>query len=164
MQHVEPNVGILDRTVADEAALAVLAASLARALPAGVVFLEGDLGAGKTTLSRYWLQARGHQGRVKSPTYTLVEPYALADGRVFHFDLYRLNDPEELELMGIRDYLQDEQALLLIEWPSRGQPILGQPDWRIGLQVGEAGQRQLSVQAQSPHGTAALQLLQARQT
>ena len=83
---------------------------------------------------------------------------------MFHFDLYRLNDPEELELMGIRDYLQDEQALLLIEWPSRGQPILGQPDWRIGLQVGEAGQRQLSVQAQSPHGTAALQLLQARQT
>lgn len=105
----------------DEKDTLAIAKILAEQLPQGVVYLVGDLGAGKTTLTRYWLQSLGHQGAVKSPTYTLVEPYQIGSHSVFHFDLYRLNDPYELELMGIRDYLDVENALFLFEWPSKGE-------------------------------------------
>lgn len=111
-----------------------LAVFLGKNIAQGVVYLIGDLGAGKTTLTRYWLQNLGHQGAVKSPTYTLVEPYKINQKDVFHFDLYRLNDPYELELMGIRDYLDVDEALFLFEWPSKGGDEIPKADLVINIQ------------------------------
>lgn len=111
-----------------------LATFLGQNIAQGVIYLIGDLGAGKTTLTRYWLQNLGHQGAVKSPTYTLVEPYKINGREVFHFDLYRLNDPYELELMGIRDYLDIEDALFLFEWPSKGGDEIPQADYIINIE------------------------------
>ena len=118
----------------DEAATLALGDRLARyvAVPQ-VVFLRGELGAGKTTLSRGFLRGRGHTGSVKSPTYTLVEPYeAMRDGPVFHLDLYRLGNAQELTYLGVDDYLS-AQGILLIEWPERAEDELPLPTLDITL-------------------------------
>jgi len=115
-----------------------------------LIFLHGHLGAGKTTLVRGFLRACGHTGRVKSPTYTLVEPYSTARYSLFHLDLYRLSDAEELEWIGIRDVLDDEN-ICLIEWPEQGAGILPEPDLHIYLQTRDRG-RAIRIESATPRG------------
>lgn len=118
----------------DEAATAALGESLAKALPAApggwLVLLEGDLGAGKSTLARSLLRALGHRGAVPSPTYTLVEPYEFDFGPVYHVDLYRIGSPGELDFLGW-DELSD--GLLLVEWPDRAPGLYAQADLAVAL-------------------------------
>ncbi|MEX1032240.1 MAG: tRNA (adenosine(37)-N6)-threonylcarbamoyltransferase complex ATPase subunit type 1 TsaE [Cellvibrionaceae bacterium] len=144
--------------LADEQATVAVGLALGRAAAGGgIVFLEGVLGAGKTTLCRGILRAFGYQGAVKSPTYTLVEAYALESRRVYHFDLYRLGDPEELEYLGIRDYFLGNH-LCLIEWPERGTGFLPAADLRVKVTVAAAA-RNLQISAHSAAGRAILRRL-----
>lgn len=120
----------------------------------GHVWLEGDLGAGKTTLTRGILRGAGHEGAVKSPTYTLLEPYDVNGQCIHHFDLYRLADPEELAFMGARE-LFEEGSLNIIEWPSMGEGELPTPDIIVTLILDLPG-RIADVVAHSAHGEQAL--------
>lgn len=139
--------------LADPAATEALAAALAASQPArAVVFLEGDLGAGKSSLARAWLRALGVRGAIKSPTYTLVERYPLPAGEAAHLDLYRLAGAAELDFLGL-DELAAEAALWLVEWPDRGQGGLPAPDLRVRLAVEGAGRR-ARLEASSPAGEA----------
>ncbi|XOV80211.1 MAG: tRNA (adenosine(37)-N6)-threonylcarbamoyltransferase complex ATPase subunit type 1 TsaE [Aestuariibacter sp.] len=122
------------------------------------IHLEGQLGAGKTCFSRGFIQQLGVSGSVKSPTYTLVEPYDIKQRKLFHFDLYRLADPEELEFLGIRDYLQ-ENTISLIEWPTKGEGLLPLPDMKITIEFMEPG-RNIVVEALSEKAQGVIQQLQ----
>jgi tRNA threonylcarbamoyladenosine biosynthesis protein TsaE len=126
--------------LADDTASISLGKKIALNIPQQqfVIHLKGDLGAGKTTFSRGLIQALGHTGNVKSPTYTLVEHYQLASRDIFHFDLYRLSDPEELDYLGIDDYFSGN-SLCLIEWPQQAGSALPPPDLLIELSYHEAG-------------------------
>ena len=115
------------------------------------VYLYGDLGAGKTTLCRGIVQGYGHSGKVKSPTYTLVEPYELPNKNIFHFDLYRLASAEELQFMGLDEYFSSPARLCLIEWPEKGQGFIPDPDIALLLSDVDAG-RKLFINAYSEQG------------
>jgi tRNA threonylcarbamoyladenosine biosynthesis protein TsaE len=156
----------LEYFLADERATIAVGYALAKVLlaqdeqsdkiqPALIVYLNGDLGAGKTTLTRGFVRGMGHQGNVKSPTYTLVEPYELPPWQVYHFDLYRLGDAEELEYMGIRDYFA-ENCCCFIEWPEKGAGILAKADIVIELDYQDE-QRTVALCALSARGESVLQ-------
>ena len=127
-------------------------------LPDGSCFdacisLQGDLGAGKTTLVRYVLRALGVTGRIKSPTYAVVEPYQVAAGAVWHFDFYRFNDPQEWEDAGFRDIFAGP-GLKLMEWPDKVAGQLPPPDWVITLEAIDEDQRRVRIHAPTTRGQA----------
>jgi tRNA threonylcarbamoyladenosine biosynthesis protein TsaE len=146
----------------DETATHAFGAALAHALVPGlVIYLHGDLGAGKTALTRATLRACGYQGTVKSPTYTLAEPYQVTLAgqaqSVIHYDLYRMSSPEEFLDAGFREDF-DGKNICIVEWPEKGAPVLPAPDVSITLSVSEPG-RELELQALSPLGLLCLDRL-----
>ena len=144
--------------LADEAATLAAGRQLARGLGGGVIVtLHGDLGAGKTTLTRGVLAGLGHVGRVRSPTYTLVEPYELPTLAVYHFDLYRFADPAEWRDAGFAEYF-GPHSLCLLEWPEKAQGGLPPADLAIHLDLDGDG-RQLTVTALTPRGKQCLSIL-----
>jgi tRNA threonylcarbamoyladenosine biosynthesis protein TsaE len=146
--------------VESEAEMITFGVRLAAAMTPGMsLHLHGELGAGKTTLTRGVARGLGHRGAVKSPTYTLVEPYLDLSPPLYHFDLYRLGDPEELEFMGTRDYF-DGSALRVVEWPERGGAFLPAPDLEITITV-DGERRSLRLVAGSAAGSACLARLDA---
>lgn len=147
----------MTRNLPTTAATQAIAAHLSQHCPAeAIIFLTGDLGAGKTTFVQGFLQGLGFQEPVKSPTYTVVESYQIDDKMILHFDLYRLASPQELEAIGIRDYTL-QSAIWLIEWPDRGlypdgTGFLPPPDLTIHLQIPAEGTRQLQFSAHTQKG------------
>ncbi len=129
----EKESNIEEIMIPNEKAMMQLGGKIAKRFPkGGIVLLKGDLGTGKTTLVRGLLRSLGFDGTVKSPTYTLVEPYQINGRSIYHFDLYRLGDPEELEYMGGRDYW-DSDALCLIEWPEKALAYLPEADLQLTI-------------------------------
>jgi tRNA threonylcarbamoyladenosine biosynthesis protein TsaE len=125
--------------------------------PPCIIYLDGDLGTGKTTLVRGVLRGLGHSGSVRSPTYTLLEPYEFNGMRLYHLDLYRLSDPEELEFLGLRDLLGAE-SVLFVEWPERGTGVLPSADLEICLDYRTKG-RSLELRARGPAGEQLIEAL-----
>lgn len=143
----------------DEQATQALAEKLADlASTQLVVYLFGDLGSGKTSFVRHFLRALGHEGLVKSPTYTLVEPYELQHRCVFHYDLYRLASPQELEFIGIRDYVASP-ALHFVEWPEKGEGFLPEADVEMHLNVLPMGEREVTLLAKTELGETLVEAL-----
>jgi tRNA threonylcarbamoyladenosine biosynthesis protein TsaE len=142
----------------DEASLLQLAENIAKICPMpAIIFLYGNLGAGKSTFARGFLRGLGFQKAVKSPTYTIVEPYELSDKVIYHFDLYRIHDPIELEHIGIQDYFS-VSAICLIEWPEQGNGLLPEPDLSCYIEPAGAGRR-LKMVAVSKQGLQILKRL-----
>lgn len=155
MQHFKTHLN-------DEAGTLALGASLARALEPGLtIYLHGDLGAGKTALTRALLHAAGHAGHVKSPTYTLAEPYSVViAGRpvdLIHFDLYRMSSPEEFLEAGFREHF-NEQSVCIVEWPEKAESVLPSPDIKVFLNIAGQG-RDVELQALSDQGLQCLDRL-----
>jgi len=147
-----------DLNLPDAAASEALGAALAPGVaPGRVLHLRGDLGAGKTTVVRGVLRALGHEGKVKSPTYTLVEPYALSRLHLYHFDFFRLKDGAEWTNSGFRDYF-GPHAACLVEWPERVGAALGAPDLELRLEFAPVGRRAL-LSSHTPAGEAWLSSL-----
>ena len=135
----------------DEAATIALGGKLAPLLTPGmVIWLDGDLGAGKTTLVRALLRALEYAGPVKSPTYTLVEVYVVSSIYLYHFDFYRFNNPEEFSDAGLDEYFRDD-SVCLVEWPERAQGCVPSPDLRLRLHHAGLG-RLLEAVADTPEG------------
>ncbi len=148
--------GVWLATAEDTAALGVRLASACR--EGLIIFLSGELGAGKTALARAFIGAMGYQGRITSPSYALVESYRSPSRSIFHFDLYRLAEPEELEFIGVRDYMEPD-AVWLVEWPEHGAGVLPPPDLEIALRYAQPG-RYADLRPSSESGRKLLERLQ----
>lgn len=158
---VSPDGDSARLTLPDEVATLALGAEIARGLRPGItVYLQGDLGAGKTTLVRGVLRALGHAGRVKSPTYTLTEIYNLPAFELYHFDLYRMNDPREWMDAGFRE-VANGTTVSLVEWPEKAAGLLPYPDLRVLLQVRDDG-REIHIAAETALGKECLNLVCAK--
>jgi tRNA threonylcarbamoyladenosine biosynthesis protein TsaE len=150
----------MHRSLPDESATLALGRALAAALTAGmVIYLIGELGAGKTTLARGVLRGLGYEGKVKSPTFTLVEVYEVSRLYLYHFDFYRFTDPKELGEAGFREYF-NPQSVCLVEWPEKSNQAAGLPaaDLRVVLHVAGSG-RNVSIFADSEVGNSCLKKL-----
>ncbi|MGE3320042.1 MAG: tRNA (adenosine(37)-N6)-threonylcarbamoyltransferase complex ATPase subunit type 1 TsaE [Candidatus Berkiella sp.] len=149
----------LQFTIDNESIMEQLGGVLAKSIVESglIVYLFGELGAGKTTFVRGFLRALGVSQTIKSPTYTLVEPYEFEEKNIYHFDLYRLASSLELETIGIRDYFHDG-AICLIEWPQKGMPLLREPDLTLSINIIQNG-RLVEIKANNNRGNNALQTL-----
>ncbi len=147
----------MNRFLADEAATIALAGEIFAALPddrAGwTVLLTGELGAGKSTFARALIKAAGHQGAVPSPTYTLVEPYKLPAGNIYHIDLYRVSDPEELRFLG---WSELDDGFRLVEWPDRAPDLVNEADLAVELEYA-GNSRTASIKGLSTRGSVLIQ-------
>lgn len=139
--------------IGEEATLTFAANIASICQPPLIIFLQGDLGSGKTTFARGFIQALGHEGNVKSPTFTLVETYNLGKIRLYHFDLYRLNDPLELEYIGLRDLIGEQDVMCLIEWPDKGKGEVPAADLVIDLKY-QGDSRNVEIEALTSKGQA----------
>jgi len=149
----------MELEIPDAAAMEQLGARIAAHCPPGArIFLQGALGTGKTTFVRGFLRGLGYDGFVKSPTFTLIEPYRVTGRDIYHIDLYRMQEAAELESIGLRDYF-DQEGICLVEWPEKGGAALGRPDLHITLSFLEGSGRCAVLEGQSLVGQAILEVM-----